>query len=198
MDLVERFSDFSSANRIAISGIFASLTVNRSSTLPDSNHLGLTVTAVALPCPQVCTASNEGTTGAAVTFCSFEAVDLLRCVAVGGARQAFGVRDDRCAPGQLLVILRENVPAFIPDVDVHLAVVWQGRPMGALVSLVCAAHSSRVPRLHFAPSPARVAVKSSVTGSEADEQPKEGLDEFISTRCPSLYKEFSPAWWLFK
>lgn len=70
--------------------------------------------------------------------------------------------------------------------------------MGALVSLLCAARSSRVlPRLHFAPSPARVAVKPSVT-SEADEQPKEGLDGFIAARCPSLHREFSPAWWLFK
>ncbi|KAI0736968.1 AB-hydrolase YheT [Fomitopsis betulina] len=69
--------------------------------------------------------------------------------------------------------------------------------MGALVSLLCAARSSRVlPRLHFAPSPARVAVKPSVT-SEADEQPKEGLDGFIAARCPSLHREFSPAWWLF-
>lgn len=70
--------------------------------------------------------------------------------------------------------------------------------MGALVSQVCTACSGRVPRLHFAPAPARVAVKSPVTGSEADEQPREGLDEFVAARCPSLYKEFYPAWWLFK
>ena len=70
--------------------------------------------------------------------------------------------------------------------------------MGALVSLVRLPHLGRLPRLHFAPSPARVAVKSPVTGSEADEQPKEGLDDFVAARCPSLYKEFSPAWWLFK
>ena len=60
--------------------------------MPDLIYLGLTVTEVALPCPHRRTASGEGKTGATVTFRSFEAVDLLRCVAEGGARQAAGIR----------------------------------------------------------------------------------------------------------
>ncbi|KAH9934794.1 AB-hydrolase YheT [Fomitopsis serialis] len=70
--------------------------------------------------------------------------------------------------------------------------------MGALVSQVWAARSSRVPRLYFAVDPAKVSVKApAVTGSDADEQPKESLDAFIAARCPSLYGDFSPPWWLF-
>ncbi|KZT68995.1 AB-hydrolase YheT [Daedalea quercina L-15889] len=70
--------------------------------------------------------------------------------------------------------------------------------MGALVSQVWTARSSRAPRLHFAPDPAKVLVRSpGVTGSEAGEESNEALDEFIAARCPTLCREFSPPWWLF-
>lgn len=50
------------------------------------------------------------------------------------------------------------------------------------------------PNLHFAESPASLSVKSFPGSTETSQ---ENLQEFIEARCPSLFKQFCPTWWLF-
>ncbi|KZT05786.1 AB-hydrolase YheT [Laetiporus sulphureus 93-53] len=61
--------------------------------------------------------------------------------------------------------------------------------MGLLISLMYC-----IPRIFYGPVPARLVVKtkqgSRSTGPET-------LRTFIETRCPSILKEYRPAWWLF-
>ncbi|KAF9819565.1 hypothetical protein IEO21_02029 [Rhodonia placenta] len=49
-------------------------------------------------------------------------------------------------------------------------------------------------KLYYAPSTFPVLVKSPSNTKEVRE---ESLRHFVETRCPSLHKEFRPAWWLF-
>ncbi|KAI0781038.1 AB-hydrolase YheT [Trametes elegans] len=63
--------------------------------------------------------------------------------------------------------------------------------MGLLMSILSAAYY--LPKLYFGSVPATVSVRST-TNVKAVERVT--LRDFIQLRCPSLFKEFRPAWWL--
>ena len=55
--------------------------------------------------------------------------------------------------------------------------------------------STRATRVNFAPTPVQVQVHSDAKGT--DDEPI-SLRDLIETKCPSLFAEFRPAWYLFK
>ncbi|KAI0361988.1 AB-hydrolase YheT [Trametes cingulata] len=63
--------------------------------------------------------------------------------------------------------------------------------MGAFLSLFSAAYY--VPKLYFGSVPATVAARSSASSKAIE---RVTLRDFVQLRCPSLFKEFRPAWWL--
>ncbi|TFK80926.1 AB-hydrolase YheT [Polyporus arcularius HHB13444] len=63
--------------------------------------------------------------------------------------------------------------------------------MGCLFSFFSAAYY--IPKLFYGPTPATVSARTSA-GSKAIE--RVSLREFLELRCPSLHKEYRPAWWL--
>ncbi|KAI8998729.1 AB-hydrolase YheT [Trametes punicea] len=63
--------------------------------------------------------------------------------------------------------------------------------MGAFLSLLSGAYY--LPKLFFASVPATVTAKNE---SSSKTIKRESLRDFIRLRCPSLFKEFRPAWWL--
>ncbi|KAH9854129.1 AB-hydrolase YheT [Lenzites betulinus] len=63
--------------------------------------------------------------------------------------------------------------------------------MGAFFSLLSLAYD--IPQLFFGSKPATVAVKAAANPQQVEHV---SLRDFIQVRCPSLFKEFRPAWWL--
>ncbi|KAI9064335.1 AB-hydrolase YheT [Trametes sanguinea] len=63
--------------------------------------------------------------------------------------------------------------------------------MGLLLSVLSSAYY--LPKLYFATAPATVAVRSAASSKAIE---KVSLRDFVRFRCPSLLKEFRPAWWL--
>ncbi|OSD01613.1 AB-hydrolase YheT [Trametes coccinea BRFM310] len=63
--------------------------------------------------------------------------------------------------------------------------------MGLLLSVLSSAYY--LPKLYFATAPATVAVKNAASSKAIE---KVSLRDFVRFRCPSLLKEFRPAWWL--
>ncbi|KAH9944761.1 AB-hydrolase YheT [Amylocystis lapponica] len=64
--------------------------------------------------------------------------------------------------------------------------------MGVLFSLMPAAYF--LPQLFFAPSPESLSVRTSPASKEVKQV---SLRQFVEARCPSLFRPFRPAWWLF-
>ncbi|KAI0637069.1 AB-hydrolase YheT [Trametes polyzona] len=63
--------------------------------------------------------------------------------------------------------------------------------MGVFFSLLSAAYY--MPKLYFGFVPATVAARSAKSSKAIE---RITLRDFIQTRCPSLFQEFRPAWWL--
>ncbi|KAI0748022.1 AB-hydrolase YheT [Daedaleopsis nitida] len=63
--------------------------------------------------------------------------------------------------------------------------------MGALLSFLSAAYY--VPKLHFGPIPETVSVKTAASSKAVE---RITLRDYVQLRCPSLFQEFRPAWWL--
>ncbi|KAI0831202.1 AB-hydrolase YheT [Trametes gibbosa] len=63
--------------------------------------------------------------------------------------------------------------------------------MGAFFSLLSAAYY--MPKLYFGSVPATIAVKGAASSRTVEHIT---LRDFVQLRCPSLFKEFRPAWWL--
>ncbi|KAI0374786.1 AB-hydrolase YheT [Pilatotrama ljubarskyi] len=63
--------------------------------------------------------------------------------------------------------------------------------MGAFFSLFSAAYY--IPKLYFGSVPATVAARSSGSSKAVE---RVTLRDFIQLRCPSLFTQFRPAWWL--
>ncbi|RXW24113.1 hypothetical protein EST38_g1711 [Candolleomyces aberdarensis] len=67
--------------------------------------------------------------------------------------------------------------------------------MGALLSVQAPAITqTHLPTVHFAEKPALLPVKKQ---TETDGTDLLSLQELLETRCPSLFTEFKPLWWLF-
>ncbi|EIW60478.1 AB-hydrolase YheT [Trametes versicolor FP-101664 SS1] len=63
--------------------------------------------------------------------------------------------------------------------------------MGVFFSLLSAAYY--MPKLHFGSVPATIATKSAASSKAIE---RITLRDFVQLRCPSLFEEFRPAWWL--
>ncbi|KAI0709091.1 AB-hydrolase YheT [Earliella scabrosa] len=63
--------------------------------------------------------------------------------------------------------------------------------MGALLSFLSATYY--MPKLYFGPTPATVSARTAASSKAVE---RVTLREFIQLRCPSLFREFRPAWWL--
>ncbi|KAF8959066.1 AB-hydrolase YheT [Flammula alnicola] len=64
--------------------------------------------------------------------------------------------------------------------------------MGAVLSFTSKAHAQGFPMVHFAPKPALLRVKK----GGSDEVEEVSIKTLLETRCPSLFSEFRPIWWL--
>ncbi|OBZ75228.1 Abhydrolase domain-containing protein [Grifola frondosa] len=64
--------------------------------------------------------------------------------------------------------------------------------MGVFLSFVTAAYY--IPKLHYASSPATVSARSSPGSKDIQ---RVSLRALVEARCPSLFQNFRPAWWLF-
>jgi hypothetical protein len=77
--------------------------------------------------------------------------------------------------------------------------------MGALISIVAVAfiggvfsfstmfNASGTPTVHFADKPALLPVRKDDGSEEVEEI---SIKTLLETRCPSLFSEFQPVWWL--
>ncbi|KAI0082681.1 AB-hydrolase YheT [Panus rudis PR-1116 ss-1] len=63
--------------------------------------------------------------------------------------------------------------------------------MGSLLSFLTAAYY--MPRLYFSPNSVKVALRRTFA---AKEEQQITLHELVKARCPSLFREYRPAWWL--
>jgi hypothetical protein len=67
--------------------------------------------------------------------------------------------------------------------------------MGTLYSIASRFSSGGKPIVHFAPKPALLQAKKRKDSDEVEEL---SLQILLETRCPSLFSEFRPVWWLAK
>lgn len=65
--------------------------------------------------------------------------------------------------------------------------------MGAAISLTSGLSASGAPTVHFADKPAVLRVRK---GDDSDSVEEISLRTLLQTRCPSLFTEFKPIWWL--
>ncbi|KAF8902108.1 AB-hydrolase YheT [Gymnopilus junonius] len=66
--------------------------------------------------------------------------------------------------------------------------------MGAILSVASKAYSHYYPTIHFASKPALLKVRKHDGSNEVEEV---SIKALLETKCPSLWSEFRPLWWLF-
>ncbi|KAF9480145.1 AB-hydrolase YheT [Pholiota conissans] len=65
--------------------------------------------------------------------------------------------------------------------------------MGSVYSLTSRISASGLPTIHFADKPAHLRVRRAKGSDEVDEI---SIKALLETKCPSLFSEFKPLWWL--